>query len=83
MSTSAQQSIVRSHRDLEVWQVAMQLAQGCFEAAKRLPASERYGLGDQMRRAAASIPANIAEGLGRSGRRDFRRYVSIASGEPK
>lgn len=58
----------------------MQLAEACFRAVRVLPQSERYGLGDQIRRAAASIPANIAEGHGRIGRKDFRRFVSIASG---
>src|SRR5947209_7513129 len=70
----------KSYRDLEVWQRAMELLLACYQIAKRLPAIERYGLGAQLRRAATSIPANIAEGNGRRHRGDYVHHVSIARG---
>lgn len=58
----------------------MELAQETYVATRGLPASERFTLGAQMRRAAVSIAANIAEGQGRGSDRDFARFVSIALG---
>jgi four helix bundle protein len=56
---------VRSYRDLVVWQKAMALAALCYLKTRTLPRSEIYGMTSQIRRASASIPANIAEGNGR------------------
>ena len=70
---------INSHRDLLVWQAAMQLATSIESIAVRLPAHERYGLGSQLRRAAASIPANIAEGWARP-TRTYIHHVNIALG---
>lgn len=56
---------IRSYRDLEVWQVAMDLAAGCYKSTTTFPREEIYGMTAQIRRAAASIAANIAEGYGR------------------
>ncbi len=56
---------MRSYRDLEVWQQAMRLTRMVYALAPKLPKQEMYVLSDQMRRAALSIPANIAEGQGR------------------
>ncbi len=55
---------VQSYRDLEVWQLAMDLAEACYHETKSFPKDELFGLTSQIRRAAASIPANIAEGRG-------------------
>jgi len=71
---------IKSYRDLLVWQRGMDLAVMSYELTKRLPASEAYGLAGQIRRAAASIPANIAEGYGRRRLGDYLRYLSIAHG---
>ena len=71
---------MRSYRDLEVWQVAMDLAVEFYGVTKGLPASERSGLTGQMNRAAASIPANIAEGHGRQYEQEFVRFLSVAYG---
>jgi four helix bundle protein len=57
--------IVRSYRDLEVWQKAMNLVVDCYEVGNQFPKAEAYGLTSQLRRAVVSIPANIAEGHGR------------------
>jgi four helix bundle protein len=56
---------VRSYRDLVVWQTAMALASLCYEKTRSFPRTEAFGMTAQIRRAAASIPANIAEGNGR------------------
>lgn len=71
---------IRSYRDLLVWRKAMDLAVACHGLAHEFPADERFGLGIQLRRAAVSVPANIAEGRCRRGRRDFARFLSIARG---
>ena len=70
----------RSHRDLVVWQRSMQLMAVVYRLCDRLPRDERFGLAAQMRRAALSIPANIAEGNGRLHRGDYVHHVSIARG---
>jgi four helix bundle protein len=71
---------VRSHKDLDVWQLSMEFVERIYALAKRLPDSERYGLISQMTRAAVSVPANIAEGNARGTRRDYAQFVSIARG---
>ena len=67
------------YRQLIGWQKAMDLAALVYEAAKRLPSDERFGLISQMQRAATSVPANIAEGHERKSAREYRRYLAIAS----
>jgi len=69
-----------SYRNLIVWQKAKQLVRLVYAEAKRLPAEERYALGDQIRRAVVSIPSNIAEGAGRASNRDYGHFLSIARG---
>ena len=71
---------VQSYRDLEVWQKAMDLAEGCCRATKGFPKEELFGLASQIRRAAASVPANLAEGHGRQHTREFLNFVSMARG---
>jgi four helix bundle protein len=74
---------VRSYRDLLVWQKAMDLVVLSYELARQLPDSERYGLATQIRRAAVSIPANIAEGHGRKHLGDKLHHLSVANGSLK
>ncbi|MGC9319899.1 MAG: four helix bundle protein [Armatimonadota bacterium] len=69
-----------SFRDLAVWQRAVDVAVGVYEPTKSYPKWELYGLTSQMRRSAASVPANIAEGRGRHGDGDFLRFLYIAAG---
>lgn len=71
---------IRSYRDLGVWQKAIDLVDVCYLLTRRFPTDERYGLSSQIRRAAVSIPANIAEGNGRTGRGEYLRFLSIARG---
>ena len=68
------------HTDLEVWGLSLVLAKMAYHFAGNLPSIERYALADQIRRAAASGPANIAEGYGRGSRGDFARSLRIARG---
>jgi four helix bundle protein len=70
----------RDHRDLHVWQEAMALARAIYALTSRFPREELYSLTTQMRRAAVSIPSNIAEGAGRGTQREFRQYLMIARG---
>ena len=71
---------LKSYRDLEVWQKAMDLVVECYQITKKFPKSEIYGLTSQLQRAAVSIPANIAEGRGRQHTREFVQHLSIAYG---
>lgn len=74
---------VLSYRDLIVWQKALALAAICYRKTKTLPASEIYGMTSQIRRAAASIPANIAEGYGRENTGSYIQFLRIAQGSLK
>jgi four helix bundle protein len=76
-------SRIVSYRDLEVWKRAMDLVVGCYRIAAVLPVNETYGLGSQIRRAAVSVPANIAEGHGRDHLKDYLRHLSMANGSLK
>ena len=69
-----------SYRDLIAWQKAMDLVSAIYEATAKFPDSERYGLTSQLRRAAVSVPSNIAEGFGRRNRPDFQRFLRTARG---
>jgi four helix bundle protein len=69
-----------SYRDLIAWQKAMALARLVYAVSASWPADERFGLTSQVRRAAVSVPANIAEGSGRSGSRECRHGLSVAHG---
>lgn len=69
-----------SYRDLIVWQKAIALGVAAYRLAERLPRHEHRGMVSQIRRAAASVSANIAEGNGRSHRADYLRFLAIAHG---
>jgi four helix bundle protein len=71
---------IRSYRDLIVWQKAMRLVTEVHDLTRNFPRSRDHGLGGQMRRAALSVPSNIAEGHGRDHLRDYLRHLSIAKG---
>jgi four helix bundle protein len=68
------------HHTLKAWQYAQRLAVECAKAAHEFPEFEQLALADQLRRAAYSIPLNIAEGNTRKGTRDYRRFLDIAWG---
>ncbi|MFZ5670184.1 MAG: four helix bundle protein [Pseudomonadota bacterium] len=69
-----------SYRELAVWRRAMDLAEEAYRLSKGFPKVEEYRLTSQLLRAAISVPANIAEGRARSGRKEFLNFLSIASG---
>ncbi len=71
---------VEHHKDLAVWQQGVELVADVYSMSRELPADERFGLTSQMRRAAISVPANIAEGAARGSRAEFARFVLIARG---
>jgi four helix bundle protein len=74
------QPVARGYRDLIAWQKAMMLVTETYRLTGGWPAEERFGLTLQARRAAVSVPANIAEGSGRTGARHLRNHLSIAHG---
>lgn len=73
--------MVKSYRELEVWRRAMTLAEECYRITRTFPKDELFGMTSQIRRAAASIPANLAEGQGRQHTKEFLNFISIA-GDP-
>ena len=70
----------QTYKDLDVWQVAMELVLETYRLTRALPESERYGLISQMQRAAVSIPANIAEGYGRGHTAEYVHHLFMARG---
>lgn len=70
----------RNYKDLMVWQQAIALVPTVYAVVRCLPREENYALGDQLRRAAVSVPANIAEGQARRHPREFLQHLSIAKG---
>jgi four helix bundle protein len=71
---------VRNFRELRVWQIAIDLVPEAYRLARCLPHQERFVLSDQIRRAAVSVPANIAEGQARQHTKEFLHHLSIARG---
>ena len=74
---------VTSYRELVVWQKAMALVSAVYKLTRSFPEPERFGLTSQIRRAAVSIPSNIAEGQGRLATKEFRQFLGIARGSLK
>ena len=71
---------VRDHRDLRVWKIAVEIGVRCYDLSRTFPREERYGLTAQLRSAAVSVAANIAEGNGRLTRGEYLNHPSIARG---
>jgi len=71
---------MRDFHGLLVWQKAHALTLSIYRLTKQFPDDERFGLASRLRRSAASIPANLAEGCGRGGEQEFARFVQIAMG---
>ncbi|RWK55289.1 four helix bundle protein [Mesorhizobium sp.] len=74
---------INDYRDLNVWKDSMELAAEIYLATKAFPREELFGMTSQMRRAAVSIPANIAEGFGRGQRKPFVQFLRVAQGSLK
>lgn len=73
-------SQIKTFRDLIAWQKSMDLAMLVYRNTRSMPVEEKFGLTVQMRRAAVSVPSNIAEGYGRQSRADYVKYLRIARG---
>jgi four helix bundle protein len=76
-------AVVQSYKDLRVWREAMDLAEACYRLSIRFPRDEAYGLTAQVRRSAASVPANIAEGYGRESTGSYVQFPKVAQGSLK
>jgi four helix bundle protein len=71
---------IRSHKDLNVWQLSMELVTDIYRLTETFPKEEMYGLSNQMRRAAVSVPSNIAEGAARNSKKEYIQFLHIALG---
>jgi|SRR3989344_356406 len=69
-----------SYKDLQVWRKSIQLVKEIYLITEKFPQSEKFGLVDQLRRAAISIPSNIAEGYGRNSPKERAQFISLARG---
>jgi four helix bundle protein len=74
------ESKIKSFKDLKVWQQGIALVKEVYEITKDFPKEEQYGLSAQMRRAAISIPSNIAKGFRRRSAKEHKQFLSIALG---
>ena len=70
----------QNFKDLIVWQKSMEMAEAVYEATRTFPREELYGLTSQLRRAAVSVPSNIAEGQARYSTPEFQKFLSISQG---
>lgn len=71
---------IRSYRDLKAWQLGMDVVRQIYKCTATFPGTERFGLASQMRRAAVSVPSNVAEGHARRSTREYCRFLEIALG---
>ncbi len=74
---------IESYRDLVVWQKSMDLVELAYKIVIKLPINDQFGLSSQIRRAAGSVPANIAEGFGRWHAKEFVHFLLMANGSVK
>ncbi len=72
--------MIRTHQDLDVWKLSIEFVTNIYKETQKFPKSELYGLTSQIRRAAISIPSNIAEGAARSSRKEYIQFLYIALG---
>lgn len=79
----ADEGAISSYRDLRVWKEAMELAADCYNLTRAMPREEAFGLTSQIRRAAASVPANVAEGYGRDSTGSYVQFLRNAQGSLK
>ena len=71
---------IRNFRDLNIWQLGMEIATDVYKATRQFPREESYGLSSQMRRAAVSMPSNIAEGFARKHNKEYKQFLYICLG---
>jgi len=72
--------MIKGFRDLEVWQKAHRVALEIYKLTNSFPKNEQFGIVSQLRRAAYSIPANLAEGYGRRSTKEFMQFLAVANG---
>jgi four helix bundle protein len=72
--------MIRTHQDLDVWKLSIEFVTNIYKETQKFPKSELYGLTSQIRRAAISIPSNIAEGAARASRKEYIQFLYIALG---
>jgi len=75
-----EKSKIKNFRDLDVWRLGMEIVVDVYKCTKGFPKEEIYGLASQMRRAALSIPSNVAEGFNRYHNKEYRQFLYIALG---
>jgi four helix bundle protein len=80
MSDHVVEKALTTHKDVQVWKGAMELVTDVYSLTNRFPKEELYGFTSQMRRAAISIPSNIAEGAARHSRKEYVQFLHVASG---
>ena len=71
---------MKTHKDLEVWKIAIEMVTKIYQITHSFPKEELYGLTNQIRRAAVSVPSNIAEGAGRQSNKEFLQFLHYANG---
>lgn len=71
---------IKTHKDLDIWRLAIQLVKNCYKVTQKFPKEEIYGLSLQMRRAAISVPSNISEGAARNSRKEYIHYLYYSLG---
>ena len=71
---------IKSFRDLKIWQKGIELVKEVYKITKNFPKEEQYGLSSQMRRAAVSIPSNVAEGFRRRHNKEYKQFLNISLG---
>lgn len=72
--------MIHSYNEIKAWQLSMELVTLVYRLTEKFPQNEMFGLTNQLRRAAVSIPSNIAEGFGRNSNGDFAHFLAIANG---
>jgi len=80
MEKEGKQAKIKTHKDLEIWNLGIELVQVLYRITNSFPKDEIYGLAAQMRRAAVSVPSNISEGAARNSRKEFIQFLYIALG---
>ena len=80
MLRANEETKMKTFRELDVWNKAMELTDRVYDLVGQFPKEERFALGDQLRRAVVSIPSNIAEGFGRDTHKDFAHFLAQARG---
>lgn len=72
--------MIQSHTEIKAWQLSVELVTMVYRFTEKFPQNEMFGLTNQIRRAAVSVPSNIAEGFGRNSNGDFSHFLGIANG---